>query len=252
MITVSNLSVLHRFSPISFTLQPGEKLHLLGPNGSGKSSLLAGLAGVLPVTTGNVNIAGKRILEQDLSTQSIYRAYLSQDGRPSFHIQVYQYLMLSRLESLHYDEAEFERAVKLLVLQLSLGDKLNKSILHLSGGEWQRVRLAGICLQIWPTLNPTAKLLLLDEPTAALDIGQEKMLYNLVEDLSQLGISVVMANHELNRSLHYADKALLLDKGKLIQFGPVNEVLKAETVSQVFDTEVSSIKLNGRTHLIFD
>lgn len=252
MIIVSDLSVLHRFSPISFTLKPGEKLHLLGPNGSGKSSLLSGLAGMLPITTGNVNISGHRILEESVSTQSLYRAYLSQDGKPTFHIQVHQYLMLSRLENLHYDNDEFERVVRLLVVRLSLSDKLDKSILHLSGGEWQRVRLAGICLQIWPTLNPSAQLLILDEPAAALDIGQEKMLYKLVEEISGLGISVVMANHDLNRTLHHADKVLLLNQGKQIQFGEVNKVLTAETISREFNTKVSAINVNGRTHLIFD
>jgi vitamin B12 transport system ATP-binding protein len=251
MITVSSLSVINRLTPLSFVIDVGEKIHLIGPNGSGKSSLLAALAGVLPAC-GHVSVAGNDMLKQSFAVQSMFRAYLCQDDKPNFHIKVHQYLMLSKLESLNYDDREFENVVKHLSKKLSLNDKLDKSILHLSGGEWQRVRLAGVCLQIWPSLNPTAELLILDEPTAALDIGQEKMLYELVDEVASFGISVLMANHDLNRALHYADKVLLLNKGDLVEFGPVEDVVKPSTINRVFETKVTSINLNNRTHLLFD
>lgn len=75
------------------------------------------------------------------------------------------------------------------------------------------MRLAGSCLQIWPSLNPYAKLLILDEPAAPLDIAQEGLLYSLIQQVAAKGITVIMANHDLNRSLRHADKVLLLSQG---------------------------------------
>lgn len=251
MIIVKDLSVEHRLVSSSFSLDKGEKLHLIGPNGSGKSSLLSALAGVLPAT-GKVMVGESDILQTSISLQSSVRAYLSQSDRPSFHIHVYQYLLLSQPESMKYQGTEFEHVVQLLINRLSLNNKLNDSILNLSGGEWQRVRLAGIFLQVWPTLNPYAQLLILDEPTAALDIGQEKLLYQLVDEVASMGISIVMANHDLNRALQYADKALVLNNGIQIAFGNVDEVINTKLIGEVFDTSVKSIKVDNREHLIFD
>jgi vitamin B12 transport system ATP-binding protein len=249
MITVNDLGLEPRLFPLSFALNPGEKVHIIGPNGSGKSTLLNGLAGLLPVS-GSIILDGQPLLKSGIEQQARLRAFLTQSDRPGFHIQVHQYLQLSRLDT--ENEDEFHRVVTYLTERLSLADKLGHSILHLSGGEWQRVRLAGICLQIWPTLNPQAKLLLLDEPAAALDVGQERLLYQLVDEVAEFGVSVVMANHDLNRTLHHADKVLLLKQGKVSAFGRVEEVINETLISEVFDTKVQLVKLGWRTHLIFD
>ncbi len=249
MMHVDNLAVDNRLDPISFSLNQGEKLHIIGPNGSGKSTLLNGLAGMIPVT-GSVELAGCQLLNQGVERQAYLRAFLAQNERPGFHIEAHQYLQLSRPGN--NNNEEFERVVEYLCRRLSLLNKLGHSILHLSGGEWQRVRLAGICLQVWPTLNPESRLLLLDEPAAALDIGQERLLYELVDEVAGFGISVIMANHDLNRTLHYADKALLLDGGKLVAFDLVKKVVCEPLVREVFDTEVQMIHINGKSHLIFN
>ena len=145
-----------------------------------------------------------------------------------------------------------ELAVKELVDVLELEDKLHRSIHQLSGGEWQRVRLCAICLQIWPSLNPYAKLLILDEPAAPLDIGQEALLYKLIRKVADMGITVVMSNHDLNRTLKHADKALLLDKGVIQQVGSVDQVFEPSELSRVFKTRVQKTEFNGEPVLIFD
>ncbi|MHA2937364.1 vitamin B12 ABC transporter ATP-binding protein BtuD [Vibrio sp. RC27] len=251
MIIVNNLSVDTRLNSSSFSIEKGEKIHLIGPNGSGKSSLLAALSGVLPAR-GIVDMAGADLLQMSISRQATLRAYLSQNDQPSFHVKVHQYLMLSHPEDINFKPEEFEQVVRFLVERLSLSEKLNDSILNLSGGEWQRVRLAGIFLQVWPSLNPSSQLLILDEPAAALDIGQEKLLYQLIDEVAKLGIAVVVANHDLNRAIQYADKALVLHNGEQIAFGEVNSVIEPDLIGKIFDTSVKAVKVNNRTHLVFD
>lgn len=248
MITVNNLALAQRLEPLSFSLEQGEKLHIIGPNGSGKSTLLNGLAGMLPVS-GSVQLGSLRLSEISYEQQARLRAFLSQSDRPGFHIRVYQYLQLSCLDS--GDSHEFNRVASYLAERLSLVNKLGDSVLHLSGGEWQRVRLAGICLQVWPTLNPDARLLLLDEPAAALDIGQERLLYQLVDEVAEFGISVIMANHDLNRTLHHADKVLLLKQGKVCAFGAADDVLNESLISEVYETKVQLIQVDKQAHLLF-
>ena len=164
---------------------------------------------------------------------------------------MFQYLALSLPSSSHGLDAEINAALDEISQMLDITDKLHRSIQTLSGGEWQRVRLAGMCLQIWPTLNPYAKLLILDEPAAPLDIAQEALLYKLIERVADKGIAVIMANHDLNRTLRHADQVLLLDKGVLQASGRAEQVLTPEQLESVFNTEVKSISVENQTYLLF-
>lgn len=108
---------------------------------------------------------------------------------------------------------------------LGLGDKLGRSVNQLSGGEWQRVRLAAVVLQIHPNANPVGQLLLLDEPMNSLDVAQQNALDRVLHHLCQAGIAIVMSSHDLNHTLRHAHKAWLLKRGKLIACGRREEVL---------------------------
>ncbi len=90
---------------------------------------------------------------------------------------------------------------------LGLGDKLGRSVNQLSGGEWQRVRLAAVVLQIHPDANPVGQLLLLDEPMNSLDVAQQNALDRVLHHLCQAGIAIVMSSHDLNHTLRHAHKA---------------------------------------------
>ncbi|WP_047042749.1 vitamin B12 ABC transporter ATP-binding protein BtuD [Vibrio mexicanus] len=251
MIRVNSIQMNSRLLPLSFTCQHGEVLHVIGPNGSGKSTLLAAISGVIEAK-GEVFIDEKALHEMDLESLAMYRAYLSQSARPAFNIDVYQYLSLSVPACSKSESETLVSVVNELASLVQIEDKLHRSIHQLSGGEWQRVRLAAICLQVWPALNPYAKVLLLDEPAAPLDIGQEVMLYRLIRRISELGITVIMANHDLNRALRHADRVLLLDKGVLQAFGSAEEVLTEEQLSATFNTNVKKVHVEGKPLLFFD
>ena len=251
MIHVNSLSVSSRLLPLSFDVQAGEIVHVIGPNGSGKSTLLAAVAGLLE-STGDTQIADLSVNHASIAELADCRAFLCQTDRPAFNLEVAHYLSLSIPAHAKSNTLVIEQAINELAELLQLHDKLHRSVHQLSGGEWQRVRLCAICLQIWPTLNPFAKVLILDEPAAPLDIGQEALLYKLIDKVAAMGLTVLMSNHDLNRTLKHADKALLLDRGVMNAFGLVNDVLEPERLSKVFNTHVERVELVGKSILLFD
>lgn len=251
MIHVNSLSVGSRLLPLSFEVARGEILHVIGPNGSGKSTLLSAVAGMLDFS-GEAKIFDQDVKQASIQSLSHCRAFLAQSDRPAFNLDVVHYLSLSLPAAVQPGSPQLTEVIEELAQLLEIDDKLHRSIHHLSGGEWQRVRLCAICLQVWPSLNPHAKLLVLDEPAAPLDIGQESLLYKLIQRVAEMGITVIMSNHDLNRTLKHADKALLLEQGVLQKVGEVQEVLTVEELSRVFRTKVTSAMVEGAPILLFD
>jgi len=251
MMHVNSLSVGSRLLPLSFDAKPGEVIHVIGPNGSGKSTLLSAVAGLLDCQ-GDIELDGVNLNHVSIAQLADYRAFLIQSDRPAFNLEVAHYLALSIPANSANSAQEIEQVVVELAETLAVKDKLHRSVHQLSGGEWQRVRLCAICLQVWPTLNPYAKLLILDEPAAPLDIGQEALLYQLIEKVAAMGLTVLMSNHDLNRTLKHADRAILLDKGVMQAFGSVEEVLSPERLASVFNTPVQRVKVGNKQILLFD
>lgn len=239
-----------RLLPVSFSLNAGEILHLIGPNGSGKSTAISLLSGLFSAD-GDIQFLGERIERYDYPSLAQRRCYLSQQDRPAFSVAVYHYLALATSALVSVSKRKLQAAVDEICGALGISDKLNRNIQQLSGGEWQRVRLAAACLQVWPAINPDAKLLLLDEPAAALDIGQEAAMYRLVKRIAQQGVAVIMANHDLNRTLTEADLVILLNNGSCVAKGTPDDVMTAERLADTFATQVKRIEIEGRSCLLF-
>ncbi len=252
---VKHMSVGSRLLPLSFECKAGEIVHVVGPNGSGKSTLLAAISGTLSHRegmSGEVYVGNKNLLTLPLSEQAHVRGYLCQQSRPAFNVDVFQYLALSLPSAAEIADVKVRDAVNMVVELVQLQDKLHRSIQTLSGGEWQRVRLAGVCLQVWRTINPFSQFLILDEPAAPLDIAQEGLLYQLINAMAAQGIGVLVANHDLNRTLKHADKVLLLNNGVLHSSGNADTVLTEEALGEVFNTQVKKVIVDEQPYLIFD
>lgn len=252
---VKHMSVGSRLLPLSFECKAGEIVHVVGPNGSGKSTLLAAISGTLSHRegmSGEVCVGDKNLLTLPLSEQAHVRGYLCQQSRPAFNVDVFQYLALSLPSGAEIADIKVRDAVNMVVELVQLQDKLHRSIQTLSGGEWQRVRLAGVCLQVWRTINPFSQFLILDEPAAPLDIAQEGLLYQLINAMAAQGIGVLVANHDLNRTLKHADKVLLLNNGVLHSSGNADTVLTEEALGKVFNTQVKKVIVDEQPYLIFD
>ncbi|EHC9865243.1 TPA: vitamin B12 ABC transporter ATP-binding protein BtuD [Vibrio alginolyticus] len=255
MMHVKHMSVGSRLLPLSFECKAGEIVHVVGPNGSGKSTLLAAISGTLSHRegmSGEVYVGDKNLLTLPLSEQAHVRGYLCQQSRPAFNVDVFQYLALSLPSGAEIADIKVRDAVNMVVELVQLQDKLHRSIQTLSGGEWQRVRLAGVCLQVWRTINPFSQFLILDEPAAPLDIAQEGLLYQLINAMAAQGIGVLVANHDLNRTLKHADKVLLLNNGVLHSSGSADTVLTEEALGEVFNTQVKKVIVGEQPYLIFD
>lgn len=241
MLTAHQLSLSPRLLPLSIRFQPGQVTHLIGPNGSGKSTLLHLLSGLGTPEHGQVSIQDTAIAGLRRQDLAHLRGYLIQQQKPAFVMAVYEYLNLV-IDSLQLGQVSARDAVVRRVCQsLSIDDKLHRRVDSLSGGEWQRVRLAGVLLQVDRQLNPQASVLLLDEPATGLDVAQQEAIYSEITHAAKQGLCVVMANHDLNRSLTHADNVVLLNQGRMVASGAPRDVLSDTRLSDVFATPLVQV-----------
>ncbi|CAM3705914.1 vitamin B12 ABC transporter ATP-binding protein BtuD [Rahnella bruchi] len=243
MLECREIAVEGRLQAFSSHIAPGSRIHLIGPNGAGKSTLLNRLAGISG-GKGDVFIDGQRLAELPGPRLARLRAWLCQQLTPASLMPVFQYLSLHQPKN--SDPVVLERTISRLCSALHLSDKLARPVTHLSGGEWQRVRLAAVLLQVWPEVNPDSQLLFLDEPMNSLDVAQQQALDQLLTEFCAAGRSVVMSDHDLNHTLHYAHNVWLMSAGEVVKTGKCSDVMQAETLSAVYKVAFQGYKLAGR------
>lgn len=243
MLQLSQVGVKGRIAPCSGQISAGLQVHLIGPNGAGKSTLLARLAGILP-GQGEVLLSGRPLGDYSGSELAMRRAYLCQQQPPVVLMPVFQYLALHQPAG--SSESELENTILYLSDQLKLSDKLSRMLTQLSGGEWQRVRLAAVLLQVWPSLNPDSQLLLLDEPTNSLDVAQKVALDRLLQEFCHSGRSALICAHDLNHTLQQADSVWLLHAGQLVAQGDTHHVMEPEVLSRIYEVDFHLQALGDR------
>ncbi|MEN4548905.1 vitamin B12 ABC transporter ATP-binding protein BtuD [Pantoea agglomerans] len=244
LLRLQQAAVPGRLLPLTGELAAGQLLHVAGPNGAGKSTLLSVIAGLQPAS-GTVLLDEQPLSDWNGAAMARVRGWLPQQQAPLSKMPVWHYLRL------HLKQAggQTDDRLSTLLKRLQLQDKLSRSLTRLSGGEWQRVRLAAVCMQIDPHINPHGRLLILDEPMTALDIAQQKAVDDLIADLCAAGISVIASSHDLNHSLQQADRVWLMDKGALIAQGEPAEVLTPQRLTPIYQIAFRQLELEGRTLL---
>lgn len=243
LMQLREVAVPGRLGPLTAALQAGELLHLVGPNGAGKSTLLTRMAG-LGAGPGAIDFDGAPLDEWQSSRLARHRAYLAQQQVPPFAMPVWHYLKL------HQHTSPDERLMTEIAGALWLDDKLTRPVNQLSGGEWQRVRLAAVVLQIHPQTNPQGKLLLLDEPMNSLDVAQQAALDKLLASLCEAGVAVVASSHDLNHTLRHAHRVWLLREGKLIAQGKRDDVLTPAHLATAYGLPFRRLQVEGHSMLI--
>lgn len=243
LLQLHELEDAGRLGPITALVDKAQMLHLVGPNGAGKSTLLARLAG-LTQGKGSVQLNGRPLEQWHAPQLARHRAYLSQQQIPPFAMPVWHYL------ALHQHQHPNDSVVEEITHKLGLADKLGRTVNHLSGGEWQRVRLAAVIAQIHPAVNADGQLLLLDEPMNSLDVAQQAALDGMLSELVAAGITVVMSSHDLNHSLRRAHQVWLLRQGKMIASGPRDEVLTPQNLATAYGMPFRRLDLAGHRMLI--
>lgn len=215
---------------VSFRVGGGELVAVAGPNGSGKSSLLRGLLGLSNDATGRVTLDGKPVAEWPRREFATHVAALPQREDSTFPMTVADAVLLgrwARLGPIAPARAADHAAVASALDRCQISGFADRGIDTLSGGEWQRVRVAR-------ALAAEPRLLLLDEPSAALDLAHEMSLFELLRHLVTDGLGVMVITHHLNIAARAADRMVLLDQGRVAADGAPSEVLDAAVLSSVF------------------
>lgn len=225
---------------VSCAVSAGELMAVVGPNGSGKTTLMRALLGLERPSRGTVRLDGRDIGMWSRRDVAGVIGALPQREEPAFPLTVREVLLMGRWARLGPttavgadDEAAIARALE----RCDMTGFDQRRIDTLSGGEWQRVRVAR-------ALASMPRLLVLDEPSAALDIGHEMALFELLRELVREGLGVLVITHELNLAARYADRLVLLDRGRLVSDGPPTAVLNADTLSRVFEWPVAIVPLH--------
>ncbi len=220
---------------VSLTLAPGEIVAVVGPNGSGKSTLLRAVMGLLPLASGRVELDGRPIAAWSRRDLAEIVGALPQREESTFPLTVLEAVLLGRWSRLGpvapVTQADHD-AVAATLRRCDVAGLEERRVDTLSGGEWQRVRVAR-------ALVASPRLLLLDEPTAALDVGHEMEMFELLRRLATEGLGVLVITHQLNLAARFADRLILLDRGRTVAEGRPPEVLREDVVSAVFGWPVA-------------
>ena len=238
-------TILHN---ATLRLAQGQCIAVVGPNGSGKSTLLRALAGLWPVSAGSVTLHGKPITQ--FSRREIAHAisFVPQDTRIDFGFTVEEIVGMGRYmhRGRFAGESAADRAAVARALERCDVDHLRgRAANTLSGGERQRVLIAR-------SLAAEPQIVLLDEPTASLDIEHALGILALCRILVQQGQTVVFSIHDLNAAVHYADAMALLNQGLVVQCGPPSAVLSASVLRQVFGVQAESVMASdGSPQFVF-
>jgi iron complex transport system ATP-binding protein len=210
---------------VSLAIEPGEVVALVGPNGAGKSSLLRALAGDVTPTSGRVLLDGRPVDDYHPRDLALKRAVLPQQTVLQFAFSVREVVEMGRGPR-RLDDAAGSIVVESLrrTDTLHLAERIYPS---LSGGEQARVTLSRVLAQETP-------ILLLDEPTASLDLHHQQMVMEVARELAAGGASVLAILHDLNLAAGYADRIGVMREGWLAKIGTPWETFTEELLSEVF------------------
>lgn len=221
--------------PATFDAHAGELVAIIGPNGSGKSTLLELASGHLQPRSGSVMLEGKNLHQMSAAERARKVGLARQDTPLLFPFTVQEFIRQGRHPHVQrlFESGEDERWVKWAASETSLDALSGRRVTEISGGEFQRAVLAR-------SLAQRPRLLLLDEPTANLDIGYQIEMLRLLRRLAATeGFIVVIVTHELNLASEMADRILLMEGGGIACQGPPDDVLNTAGLTRVFRTEVA-------------
>jgi iron complex transport system ATP-binding protein len=234
-------SILIKYGPcdvvrdVSFALREGRIIALLGPNGAGKTTLIRSLNGTMPLSGGRIELNGRTL--DSYSRRDIAKriAVVAQENETKFPVTVLEYVLAGRFangSAFGWETGEDIAIAGNALERCDLNGFAERFMNELSGGERQRVVLAR-------ALATDARVMLLDEPTANLDLAHQAMMFRLVrERCRNREASAIVITHDLNLAAEFADEVILLKNGEVFAFGAPEEVLTAANISGVFNVPV--------------
>ena len=228
---------------VSLTVQSGELVAVLGPNGAGKSTLLGALAGDFPLTSGSVSIDGDEVTSLTPRTLARARAVLPQQMAISFPFTVREIVAMGRSPWMNDDD---ETRITAAMDRMEVATLSRRTYQTLSVGEQARVSMARVLAQDTP-------LLLLDEPTAVLDIGQQERFLAVARSLVDEGRGVIAVLHDLNIAMRFATRVVVLHQGRCVASGDPQTVLTDALLSDVYHQRIRiTTTTEGRSVILPD
>jgi len=244
-LSVKNLRVFAEEKPllrdISFQLACGEVLAIIGPNGAGKSTLLRAICGDMPAKVDELRFFDRPARQWRPEEKARQVAVLGQSSSLDFPFTAAEVVALGRLPH-STGKAADARIVQAAMRATDVQHLSARLYTLLSGGEKQRTQLARVFAQLWYEAdNPPPRLLLLDEPTAYLDLRHQHELMDAVKAFAQAGIAVLMVLHDINLAAHYADKVMAINMGECLEYGSCADVINETLLNTLFATELNTL-----------
>ena len=231
-VTIAGNTILDK---VSLEVRSGEIVALVGPNGAGKSTLLAAITGDRDCDSGTVEIGNAPASEWTQLELAMRRSVLLQRIEMSFPFAVAEVIRMGREPWRNTDlEDEDDEAMAWAVEATDVGHLLDRSFTTLSGGEQARAALAR-------TLSQRTALLMLDEPTAALDIAHQEQVLRVARERARLGDAVVVVLHDLALAASYSDRVVILSEGRVVASGWPIDVMTDELLSSVYGCRIETM-----------
>lgn len=233
---------------LSLEIPAGKVTAILGPNGTGKTTLLHLMLGVLKPNQGKIWVAGK--LHQTYSRQELSRliGLVPQFESIPFNFTVFEYALLGRSPYLNPFQMPGKEDLEIVDRALEtagISHLAGKPVMEISGGERQLVQIARVLVQ-------NTDILLLDEPTAHLDLENQHRILKLLKKMSAEGATAVMTTHDPNAAVFAADHFVLMKGGGITAQGTVSEVITTENLSRIYHVPIRVEKNNGYTMVVME
>ncbi len=204
---------------------------VVGPNGSGKSTLVRALLGRVPLERGVIRVEGQDAGTLDRRELARRVAVVGQREEPTFPVPVRDYIALGRHPHAHLwssADPDGATAIARAIDDAEVRQFTDRSTDELSGGEWQRVRIARALAQ-------DARALVLDEPTTYLDVAHEMAAFELLDTLARRGLAILVVSHQLNLVARFAHRVVLLHRGAVVASGPPSDVMRGDVLEHVYE-----------------
>lgn len=242
-IEVSNLSFSYGrrqvLNDISFSVKKGEFLSILGPNGVGKSTLFRCVLGLLDGYEGTVLIDGINSAAMSIRERAKHIAYIPQSSSPAFNYSVFDIVLMGATGAVGRfqtpKEADRQKACEALE-KLGIAYLADRCFHRISGGERQLALIARALVQ-------NAGILMLDEPTASLDFGNQMLVLRQARALADEGYTIIQTTHNPEQSYMFSDRIVCLENGHMLFDGTPQQVLNSQTVKTLYGEEVDVLSL---------
>ena len=225
---------------VSLEINEGDIVSVIGPNGAGKSTLLNVLTGDISPDSGDIIYDNKQLNKISIQERAFTRSVMSQMQTLVFNFNVKDVVEMGWLQRGNSDfSSNFSMAFEAVTSECNVHNLVHRKFNSLSGGEQRRVHFARTLLQLWrPSQSNDPRYLLLDEPTANLDLSSEMLLMNILKARATSNVGILVILHDLNLASHFADKIAIMKDGEIKAFGKPEEVMTDDFLTSIYEVPI--------------